>query len=104
MSPINRRDFLKGGSMAVAVAGVAGAVPMALPTLAGAAGPKAADTAAPDSGADEAGGRLDQPLVAHVRNLETGEIGLFYGDSETICRDPKLAAQLRRAVAAPRVG
>ena len=101
MSPLNRRDFLKRGSMAVAAAGVVSAVPMALPALAGAAtaGPAAAPTDTDDVGAgeEESGGQLDQPLVAHVRDLDTGEIGIFYGDREVIHRDRKLAAQLHRA-------
>jgi hypothetical protein len=32
-----------------------------------------------------------------VRDLDTGEIGLFYGDHEVVYRDRKLAAQLHRA-------
>jgi len=96
MAPLNRRDFLKRGSMAVAAAGVASAVPMALPTLAGAV--TTAPTNAEDTGEDaETGGHLDRPLVAHVRDLYTGEIGLFYGDHEVVYRDRKLAAQLHRA-------
>jgi len=82
--------------MAVAAAGVASAVPMALPALAGAV--TTAPTSAEDAGeAAETGGHLDQPLVAHVRDLDTGEIGLFYGDHEVVYRDRKLAAQLHRA-------
>ena len=96
MAPLNRRDFLKRGSMAVAAAGVASAVPMALPALAGAV--TTAPTNAEDMGEGaETGGHLDQPLVAHVRDLDTGEIGLFYGDHEVVYRDRKLAAQLPRA-------
>ena len=97
MAPLNRRDFLKGGSMAVAAAGVVSAVPMALPALAGAV--TTAPTNAEDvgEGADQTRGHLDQPLVAHVRDLDTGEIGLFYGDHEVVYRDRKLAAQLHRA-------
>jgi len=96
MAPLNRRDFLKRGSMAVAAAGVASALPMALPALAGAV--TTAPTSAEDAGeAAETGGHLDQPLVAHVRDLDTGEIGLFYGDHEVVYRDRKLAAQLHRA-------
>jgi hypothetical protein len=96
MAPLNRRDFLKRGSMAVAAAGVASAVPMALPALAGAVttGPSTAEDAGEGL---ETGGHLDQPLVAHVRDLDTGEIGLFYGAHEVVYRDRKLAAQLHRA-------
>jgi hypothetical protein len=97
MSPLNRRDFLKGGSIAVAAAGVASAMPIALPTLAGASGPKPPDPSDSGAGTDDPEGQLDQPLVAHVRSLDTGEIGLFYGDREITYQDRKLAAQLHRA-------
>ncbi len=97
MSPLNRRDFLKSGSIAVAAAGVASAIPIAVPTLAGASAPKAPDTSESGVGREETGGQLDQPLVAHVRSLDTGEIGLFYGDREITYQDRNLAAQLHRA-------
>ncbi len=95
MSPFNRREFLKRGGAAVVAAGVVSAVPAALPAVAGAARPKSSDD---EHDADvETGGQLDQPLVAHVRDLKTGEIGLFYGDHEVTYRDPKLAARIYRA-------
>jgi hypothetical protein len=97
MSPLNRRDFLKSGSMAVVAAGVVTAVPGALPIAAGASGLKSPGIAESESGAEESGGTLDQPLVAHVRNLDTGEIGIFYGQREITFRNPQLAAQLHRA-------
>jgi hypothetical protein len=36
--------------------------------------------------------------VAHIRDLSTGEIGLFSGTREIILHDPQLAARLARAV------
>jgi hypothetical protein len=96
MSPLNRRDFLKGGSMAVAAAGVVSAMPMALPALAGTAGASTTSDGADDNEV-ETGGQLDQPLVAHVRDLETGEIGIFFGETEVVHKDRKLAAQIHRA-------
>ena len=94
MSPYNRREFLKRGGVVAAAAGVVSVVPTALPALAGAARTKSTHSEAPE---EETGGQLDQPLVAHVRDLRTGEIGLFYGDREITYRDPKLAARLYRA-------
>jgi len=38
-----------------------------------------------------------QPLVAHVRDLSTGEIGIFNGTSEFVVRDPALARSILRA-------
>ncbi len=40
---------------------------------------------------------LSEPLVAHVRDLSTGEISLFNGTQEVIVRNPQLANQLARA-------
>jgi hypothetical protein len=45
-----------------------------------------------------AGASLDGPLVAHVKDLSTGEIGVYLGTSEVTFRDPHLAAKLYRAV------
>ena len=38
-----------------------------------------------------------EPLVAHVRDLSTGEIGIFNGTREVVFNDPQLAARLFRA-------
>jgi hypothetical protein len=40
---------------------------------------------------------MSEPLVAHVRDLATGEIGLFSGTREITVLDPQLAARLIRA-------
>lgn len=94
MSGVSRRLFLKQGSLAVAAAGALSAVP-GLPSLLSTADSEApaADAAAGDVSA----GELTEPLVAHVRNLSTGEISLFLGDNEVTYRDPQLAARLFRA-------
>ena len=41
---------------------------------------------------------MTEPLVAHVRDLATGEIGLFSGTREITVLDPRLAAALVRAL------
>ena len=51
---------------------------------------------ASQSAAPLAGASLDGPLVAHVKDLSTGEIGVYMGTSEVIVRDPQLAAMLYR--------
>ena len=104
MSEVSRRSFLKGGSAAVAAAGAISAIP-GLPAMVGALeaqGPAdagAADAAATDAAATDAGGStvLSEPLVAHVRDLATGEIGLFSGAREVTVLDPQLAARLIKA-------
>jgi TAT (twin-arginine translocation) pathway signal sequence len=99
MSEVSRRSFLKGGSAAVAAAGAISAIP-GLPAVVGALeaqGP--ADAGAADAAATDAGGStvLSEPLVAHVRDLATGEIGLFSGAREVTVLDPQLAARLIKA-------
>jgi hypothetical protein len=47
------------------------------------------------------GTRLDPaelPLVAHVRDLETGEMSIMRGGREVVLRAPALAAELARAL------
>ena len=93
MSTFNRRDFLKTGSMAVVAAGVVTALPV-LPAVAGAAKPRVkAPTGAPEGPASP----LTEPLVARVRDVNTGEIDLFVGEQHIVTRDRALAAALARA-------
>ena len=60
------------------------------------------DAAASDSAAgisDLGVGAADNtaPLIAHVRDLATGEIGVFNGTREIVVRDPQLARRILRA-------
>ena|SRR5579871_5285578 len=99
MENVSRRGLLRNGSLAVAGVGLAGAVPAGLAPRAPAAG--AADrspSTAAESAALLTGASLDGPLVAHVKDLSTGEIGVYMGTSEVTFRDPHLAAKLYRAV------
>jgi hypothetical protein len=100
MSGLSRRVFLKGGSAAVVAAGAISAIP-GLPALVGTAGTQApADVGAADAAvADaESSGSLAEPLIAHVRDLATGEISLFNGTREITLLDPELARTLARAL------
>jgi hypothetical protein len=100
MSEVSRRSFLKGGSAAIVTAGAISAVP-GFPALVGALETQApADAGAADAAVTDgegAGATMSEPLVAHVRDLATGEIGLFSGARETTVLDPQLAARLVRA-------
>jgi hypothetical protein len=99
MNPLSRRSFLRSGSAAVVAVGALSALP-GLPTLIGVAetqGP--ADAGAADAAVSEAESvPLSEPLVAHIRDLSTGEIGLFSGTREISLFDPQLAARLARAI------
>jgi hypothetical protein len=93
MEPINRRLFLMRGSMAVAAAGVATAIPLT-PALTAAETEAPAADAAVESGA---AGTMSEPLVAHVRDLASGEIGIYSGTREVTFHDPGLASRLFNA-------
>ncbi len=93
MQPIERRVFLTRGSVVVAAAGVAAAVPGLAPGLLEPAG--AAEAEAQPEPASEV--TLDEPLVVHVRDLGTGEIGLFSGTQEIVVHDRRLATLLVQA-------
>ncbi len=97
MAGVSRRTFLGRGSMAVAAAGVLSSVP-GLSGLLGAGETEAPAADVSVAGADAGAANLSEPLVAHVRDLSTGEISLFNGTREVIVRNPQLASQLARAV------
>jgi hypothetical protein len=84
----------------LAAAGLATVVPALLPTLA------AGSTTEPRTDATTSGstpvidtfnGAMTEPLVAHIRDLSTGEIGLFSGDDEFVIHDRQLARSLYAA-------
>ena len=93
MKEIERRLFLTRGSIAVAAAGVVTSVPGL------ASGLVAAEEEAPEAASAVEGEAavMTEPLVAHVRDLATGEIGLFSGTQEIVFHDPTLAARLFHA-------
>jgi hypothetical protein len=94
MSEFSRRVFLTRSSIAVAAAGVATSIPNLTSALA------AGETEAPaaeSAVADGASTTMSEPLIAHVRDLATGEIGLFSGEREVVFHDPTLATRLFNA-------
>jgi hypothetical protein len=99
MNPLSRRSFLSRGSAAVVAVGAMSTIP-GLPALIGVAETQApADAGTAEAAvADSESGSLSEPLVAHIRDLSTGEIGLFSGTREVNLFDPQLAARLARAI------
>jgi hypothetical protein len=93
MKEFERRVFLTRGSIAVAAIGAA----TAMPGLG--SGLIAAEEEAPEAASVVEGeaSEMTEPLVAHVRDLTTGEIGLFSGTQEIVFHDPALAARLFHA-------
>ncbi|MDQ6615028.1 MAG: twin-arginine translocation signal domain-containing protein [Actinomycetota bacterium] len=93
MIGLSRRMFLKRGSMAVAMAGVATSMPLLSEV---AAGPAASDAPATSSEVQE-GAKMGEALVAHVRDLGSGEMHVFLGERQVVLKDPALARALFRA-------
>jgi hypothetical protein len=93
---VTRRAFLGRGSLTVAAAGVLSSIP-GLSSLVGAVGSDAPAVDGATAEADLGAATLTEPLVAHVRNLSTGEISVFSGTREVLVRDPQLANRLLHA-------
>ena len=88
MAKLTRRGFFKQTTASVATIG-------ALTVLPGlAADPEAPEVVATDLSA----ATLSEPMIAHVRDLASGEISLLVGTQEIIYRDPELVMRLLRAV------
>ena len=88
---LSRRTFLSRGSIGVVLGGAAAVVPglsaalkIPSPSLSSSALPSAAE-----------------PLVAHVRDLASGEVSLMVGTDHVVVRDVNLAARLYGAALSP---
>ena len=99
MVQLSRRLFLLRSSIAAAAAGALATSPgLVGELLPEGSEATAADSATADAAASEAGtAEMSEPVVAHVKDLSTGEISLFSGTREVVLRDPQLAARLVRA-------
>jgi hypothetical protein len=97
MAHLSRRLFLRNSGLAVAGAGVVSQIPFlgSLVAAGEAEAPVATDAAV--AGTDAGTVSMTEPLVAHIRDLSTGEIGIFNGAREVIVKDPQLAARLFHA-------
>jgi hypothetical protein len=93
MSNLSRRTFLIRGSMGAAAVAVGSAIPglSNVLTTAGEEAPAADDAATTALGAAPS---LSDPLIAHVTDLQSGEMSLFMGEREFTITNPTLARQL----------
>jgi hypothetical protein len=91
----SRRSVLYG---AAGLAG-AGLAATAIGTLAAPAAAASA-AAAPRAHTGHAAGAASpaEPVIVHVRDLRSGEMDVFAGESKTQLRDPGLAARLAHAI------
>lgn len=96
MQKLSRRNFLKQGTVAAAAAGVVASMP-ALPGFLGGAESTAPAVESAVAGDLPAGAKLAGPIVAHVTDVSTGEVSVFFGKSQVVLHDPQLAARLFRA-------
>ena len=87
MAEVTRRGFIKKTSVGAAALGTLAVVP----------GMTAAHAAAGHPASGLTAEELREPLVAHVRNVATGEIAVLVGEREVIIQDRELAARLARA-------
>ena len=94
---LSRRNFLRRGTFTAAAIAVASSVP-GISTLVATttADAPAVDTEVSDVAAEDSGA-LSEPLVAHVKDLSTGDITLFQGEREVVVHSPALARSLMSA-------
>jgi len=89
MAKLTRRTLIKQtsvGAISVATIGVL------------AAAPHLASAAPAEHGATEQPATAHSgPMVVHVRDFSTGEIGVMYGEKEVVLRDPALVTRLLQA-------
>ena len=98
MAGLSRRVFLMRSSLVAAAAGAVSAVP-GLATILGSAESEAPalDGSMPELDGAAGGATGAGPLVVHVRDVSTGEIGILNGTREVVLKDPRLVARLIRA-------
>lgn len=87
MSNLTRRSFLTRSSIGVATAAALAAIP----------GAAIVTRQARRSATWNPTATLDEPLMAHVRDLNSGEILLLVGTREVVYKDVELARRLHAA-------
>jgi hypothetical protein len=97
MPGLSRRTFLTRGSLAVAAGGVAAAVP-GLGSILASAPAEAPEINGALSDAEAGAASASGPLVAHVADIQSGEISFFQGESQVVLKDQDLVARLYRAI------
>jgi hypothetical protein len=96
MPGLSRRSFLTRGSLLVAVGSVVTAVP-GLGSVLQAGEEEAPELSGAASEGSATGAELTAPLVAHIKDLQTGEISIYQGEQQFTYKDPGLAARIYQA-------
>lgn len=98
MEKLTRRGFFKQTSIGVATVGMLAGVPQ-MTAFAATSNVPAAVLPAPSVPAVVLPTpTLSEPVMAYVRNLTTGEIGLLIGSREIVYHDPELVMRLSQVV------
>ena len=95
---VSRRHFIAGAATVGTATAVAAMLPASGLGRNSAPAPAAQQGVASAAAAGSSGAPTDQ-VVAHVRNVSTGEIDLYVGTRQVSYRDPDLAAKLAHAAA-----
>jgi hypothetical protein len=93
MSELSRRAFLIRSSVGAAAIAVGSALPGLPGLLSEAEGEAPAADDAATSAVSEAPS-MTQPLIAHITDLQSGEMSLYMGEREFTVNDPGLASRL----------
>jgi hypothetical protein len=91
MEPTSRRDFIKRTSVVAAAAGAASVAPASI-----AKAVTRSENARTTPGVP-VDAQTDGHVVAHLRNVRTGEVALYAGERKITVRDRHLAALLFHA-------
>ncbi|HLX89363.1 MAG TPA: hypothetical protein VKR22_13020 [Acidimicrobiales bacterium] len=99
MAGVSRRVFLMRSSIVAAAASAVSAVPglAGLLSSVDSEAPSLGGSAAELDGAAVGSADAGAPLVVHVRDVSTGEIGILNGTREVVVRDPRLVSRLINA-------
>ncbi len=97
MEPINRRTFIARTGAVVAAAGAAVLVPTQLVGAVVTRPSKPLTGAAVEKVPVVDIGSESGPIIAHVRNLQAGELSIYCGTNEFTLYDRDLASRLARA-------
>ena len=91
MAKVTRRRLLKTTSIGAATVGMLAAGFSASPGLAALAAPAESSTT------ELSAASLSGPMLAYVRDLAKGEVGVLVGEQEIIYRDPDFVMRLLKA-------
>ena len=92
MGKVTRRVFMARGAMGAATFGLLGSMPLERLV-------NESESAAPEAeGVAAAPEMVSGVVVAHIRDIASGEVSVMAGAKEVIIRDPQLVVRMLKAV------